>query len=67
MNEPDRPSISDLMADRALINKAIGQGVRDAILQHARAGNPVATWQDGKVVWISAEEALARMDNKPAQ
>ena len=35
---------------------ALRRAVRSALLEHKRAGNPVATWKDGKVVIIPAEE-----------
>ncbi len=66
MNEQGRPCIADLLADRPLIEAALGRAVREALLQHARAGRPVATCKDGKVVWISPEEILARFDDKQA-
>jgi hypothetical protein len=61
MNESPRRSISELLADHALITEAIRRAVRAAVLQHARAGQPVATWQDGKVVWVGPDEILARL------
>ena len=63
MKEQVRPSISELLADHALINEAIRRAVREAVLQHARAGQPVATWQNGQVVWIPAEEILSRLSS----
>jgi hypothetical protein len=63
MNEPLQPSISELMADHSLITEAICRGVREAVLQHARAGRPVSTWQNGKVVWLPADEVLSRLSN----
>lgn len=36
--------------------EGIGKAVRQALLQHKEAGNPIAVWEDGKVVWIPAEE-----------
>jgi hypothetical protein len=65
MNEPVERSISELLADHSLINEAICRAVREAVLQHARAGQPVATWQNGQVVWIPAEEILSRLANGP--
>jgi hypothetical protein len=35
---------------------ALRRAVRSALLEHKRAGNPVAAWKDGKVVIIPAEE-----------
>jgi hypothetical protein len=61
VNDQPRPSIADFMADHALITAAVQRAVREALLQHARAGQSVATCQDGKVVWIPAEELLARL------
>jgi hypothetical protein len=58
MNEERRPSISELMANAELVTAAIQRAVREAVLEHARAGNPVATSRDGKVVWITPEEIL---------
>jgi hypothetical protein len=58
MNDKPRPSLSELLADHALISDAIGRAVREAVIMHAKAGRPVATWREGKVVWIPAEEIL---------
>lgn len=30
--------------------------VREALAEHRLAGNPVAIWRDGQVVWIPPEE-----------
>jgi hypothetical protein len=60
MNQPTCKSIAELLADDALITAAITRGVRLAVLEHARAGRPVATCRDGKVVWISPQEILAQ-------
>lgn len=35
---------------------ALRQAVRAALLEHKRAGNPVASWENGRVVIIPAEE-----------
>lgn len=36
--------------------EAIRQAGREAVWQHKLAGNPVATWQDGKVRWVQPDE-----------
>ena len=41
---------------RDVIECALVQAVRDALLQHKRAGNPVPIWENGQVVWIPPEE-----------
>lgn len=38
------------------IQRAMKQAVREALRRHKLAGNPVATWRDGRVVWVSPEE-----------
>ena len=52
-------------ADRALNERVaniprnlheMGRAIRDALVQHKRAGNPVAVWRDGQVVWIQPED-----------
>ncbi len=40
--------------DRRL-EQALRRAVQSALLMHKRAGNPVATWKDGRVVLIPAE------------
>jgi len=45
-----------LFNDDARIQKAMDEAVRAAILDHKRAGNPIAIWRDGKVVWLQPDE-----------
>ena len=42
---------------------AMGLGIRDALLQHKRAGNPVAVWRDERVVWVQPEDIPADLDD----
>jgi hypothetical protein len=64
----DRPSKREpqRLADPKLIQAALQRAGREALLQHARAGNPVSVLRDGKVVWIPPEEILARFAAPPA-
>jgi hypothetical protein len=39
-----------------LIDKALQQGVRDAVLRHKRDGLPMVIYRDGKAVWIKPED-----------
>jgi len=32
------------------------QAINEALLQHKRAGNPIAIWENGKIRWIPAGE-----------
>jgi hypothetical protein len=38
------------------LEQALRRAVRAALLEHKRAGNPVASWKDGRVVLIPPEE-----------
>lgn len=38
------------------ILRALRQAVREALLRHKKAGNPVAVWRDGQVKWIKPED-----------
>jgi hypothetical protein len=60
MSDPTERPLHELQADHALIEAALQRAVREAILQHARTGDPIAVWRDGKVVWVSASEVLTR-------
>ena len=41
------------------ILEALGQAVREALLRHKQAGNPVAVWRAGRVEWVPPEEIPA--------
>ena len=38
------------------VEAAVQSAVRDALIMHKRMGNPVADWQNDRVVWIEAHE-----------
>lgn len=48
--------IAEAFANPVKITTALAQGVRDALLKHKQAGNPVVVWRDGKIVWLKPEE-----------
>ena len=52
----DSQAPSERIRDVARMGEALRRAVRLALLQHKRAGNPVAVWRDGRVVWIPASE-----------
>lgn len=56
MQETVKKDIGKLFKDREGMDRALARAVREALLQHKRAGNPVATWRDGKVVWIQPND-----------
>lgn len=53
---PDHRAIAERLKDLPLIERALSRAVREALLQHKRAGNPVSVWRDGRVCWIAPEE-----------
>ena len=36
------------------VHRAVSDAVRDALEEHARKGNHVVVWKDGKAVWVPA-------------
>ena len=50
------PDIDRIFEDGTAVDRAFDRAVRDALRMHKRAGNPIAIWKDGKVVWISASK-----------
>ena len=54
MNEP-LTDLDAILADTGRIEAALRSAVRGALRDHKRAGNPIAVWRDGKVVWLSPE------------
>jgi hypothetical protein len=56
MQETAKKDIRKLLDDREGMDRALARAVRQAVLQHKRAGNPVAIWRDGKVVWVNLDE-----------
>jgi hypothetical protein len=49
-------AVDERFQDVALIEQAVKRAVREALLRHKQAGNPIAIWRDGGVVWIKPED-----------
>lgn len=57
MKTKSRKDISRIFVeDRRLIDQALKQGVRDAMLRHKKAGLPVVIYRDGKAVWVMPQD-----------
>src|SRR5439155_7371812 len=52
----EKPDIAAIFADRAAVQRALSQAVREAVLRHKRLGEPVFIWRDGRVGEIPPEE-----------
>jgi hypothetical protein len=55
---PERASLHD---ENEKIGKALKRAARKAIIEHARAGQPVAVLRDGAVIWLQPAEAFAML------
>ncbi len=49
-------SIDEIFEEGTLIDRALEQAVKEALLKHKQAGNPIVIWKDGKAVWLQPEE-----------
>jgi hypothetical protein len=67
MDQPRELTIDETWADTDHISAALRRAGRAALLMHARAGNPVSTWKDGKVVWLQPEEVFALVKEQEEQ
>lgn len=56
MAEAARKDIDRIFAEGKEIDEAVKRAVREAVLRHKQAGNPVVTWRDGKIVWLQPDE-----------
>ena len=65
MAEDRKRTISEMIADSALMTEAIRQGVREELLSQARAGNSVPSSENGQIIWLSPEEIYRRLGYSP--
>jgi hypothetical protein len=60
--------IQKLFREGTLIDEAMNAAVRDAVQLHKEKGLPMVVWRDGKILWISPEEAeRAAASQRPSQ
>jgi hypothetical protein len=57
-NDTPRQQPRSVFDDTREITRRFAVAVREALLDHKRAGNPVAIWRDGKVVIVPPEEIV---------
>jgi len=49
-------SLDERLMDTPLIEAALARAVREALRLHKLAGNPIAEWREGRVVWVPPED-----------
>lgn len=55
MNDLDAgTSAIERIHDVERVRRALGEAVREAMLDHKRTGDPMVTWRDGHLVWVKA-------------
>src|SRR5947209_586208 len=54
----DTRSLEDRLTDVALIERALNRAVREALLRHKQADNPIAIWRDGQIVHLAPDDIL---------
>jgi len=52
----NKPTINELFKDGREIDEALREAAGDARRFHKAIGNPMATWQNGRVVWVRPED-----------
>jgi imidazolonepropionase-like amidohydrolase len=68
MTNREPKDIGQIFREGTLIDEAMNLAVRDAVQLHKEKGLPMVVWRDGKIVWITPEEAersLAPIPQKP--
>ena len=54
--------ILEIMSDAEKVRQIIQSGIKDALLKHKQAGNPICGWKNGKVYWIEAKNISVNGD-----
>jgi hypothetical protein len=56
MRAREPKDIEAIFREGTLIDEALAEGAREALLRHKRAGCPIVVWENGKVVRIPASK-----------
>jgi len=64
MSVAEKKTIDEPFRDGKEIDSALRNAVQQALLQHKKAGNPVAEWRDGKVILIKPEDIVVEEKQK---
>jgi hypothetical protein len=64
MNQEGDIPADEIEITDELVQEALDRASLDAIESHRKSGLPLVGWRNGKVAYISAEEALAEMTRR---
>ena len=56
MSEKMAPEVTATLAEAEKVEAAVQAAVREALAAHKRAGNPIAVWENGQVIWIPPDQ-----------
>jgi hypothetical protein len=56
MSQEREKSIDELFEESTPIEEALRSAVQKALLRHKKLGNPIAVWENSKLVWIPPEK-----------
>jgi len=56
MQTADKPDIASVLANSRLVEQAMKEAVRQAMVRHKRLGESIAVWRGGEVVIVPPEE-----------
>jgi len=64
-------TLDELFEDGRALDEALMDAARDARRFHKALGNPMATWLDGRVVWVQPEDIRidveASLERRPSE
>ena len=61
----DLSDLDAILNDTPRLEHAFCQAIEEALRMHKRAGNPIAVWRDGQVVWLQPEEIPVSLEPTP--
>lgn len=56
VNNTEPVDITEAMQQGDLIDQALQDAVRDALLDHKRTGDLIVIWKNGALVWVPADQ-----------
>jgi len=51
-----KKDIGKIIAEGTQIDEAVKKAVKEAVLKHKQAGNPIVAMKDGQMVWIKPDD-----------